>query len=482
MIITANHPNVDAKGVCYLPVLSSWNTYSNLITLLVALQQSFTKMPPVRAKPVGAPTATSTFGNSSYSAATTPPPYSSAIGSPSPSSYPGSPQLPQSGYGNTSNKPENPYGPTSGFGNSYSSFGNPSSGSSAFPLVSTGASPPSQQTKNLAFPGEPSAFNHGPSAFGSPAATPGFNSPTVSGYSTPAGSGYPSSTGNPAFPVSAANSGFPASSGNSGFTTSGSSGYGYPAAPVTSGFGATSPPVYRTPPTYGNGVNASSSPYPISASPPTLGNSVFGSTSFGFGNQASSGTTHNPYESYGNQTWLKTEQQKLEEEEARLEEAKRKNSQLQLKQKVQEQFLMLKAEVDSLEAFQTVYETNIMLVEERKKLEQEKQKYSHMLNNANTNLENINRWFEVHGAEFGGDEEGSQIETVLRMSEPPGASQKQELQLRASIMAHDDLLLELEMALKKGLLTLPDFLRITRDITSEQFKSKALVKKIVSIP
>ena len=49
------------------------------------------------------------------------------------------------------------------------------------------------------------------------------------------------------------------------------------------------------------------------------------------------------------ESWLKTEQQKLEEEEARLEAAKNRNLRSQLQQRVTDQYQLLRAEVDSLD-------------------------------------------------------------------------------------------------------------------------------------
>lgn len=63
-------------------------------------------------------------------------------------------------------------------------------------------------------------------------------------------------------------------------------------------------------------------------------------------------------------------------------------------------------------------------------------------------------------------------------------------------MATDDLVCELEEALKKGLISLPEFLKvrhtdpagllisfkIIREVTAEQFKSKALITKLRNLP
>lgn len=55
------------------------------------------------------------------------------------------------------------------------------------------------------------------------------------------------------------------------------------------------------------------------------------------------------------ESWLKTEQQRIQEEEAKLEAAKIKNLQSQLQQKLTEQYQLLKAEVSSLEQDKSVY-------------------------------------------------------------------------------------------------------------------------------
>lgn len=55
------------------------------------------------------------------------------------------------------------------------------------------------------------------------------------------------------------------------------------------------------------------------------------------------------------ESWLKTEQQRIQEEEAKLEAAKIKNLRSQLQQRLTEQYQLLKAEVSSLEQDKSVY-------------------------------------------------------------------------------------------------------------------------------
>ncbi len=48
MMITPNHPNVDPRGVFYLPYLQTWNATSSLLHLVRLMQENFSITPPVR--------------------------------------------------------------------------------------------------------------------------------------------------------------------------------------------------------------------------------------------------------------------------------------------------------------------------------------------------------------------------------------------------------------------------------------------------
>jgi len=111
------------------------------------------------------------------------------------------------------------------------------------------------------------------------------------------------------------------------------------------------------------------------------------------------------------------------------------------------------------------------LLDQKAKLVEEKRKLGETENVWRRQLEEISGWIVQHDKP---DTERSLDE----MTEPSDDTQAQLLHLRAEDAAIDDTQYYLDKALQKGSIDLNSYLKVTRNLSEEQFYRRALINKI----